>query len=192
MGVYEEMLNSLQSLWNRIKHGEKSKEDKGPTLGEIRDSMVAELNAVKKLLRKQSLLVEEIQAGLRQEPAKEPPDPLDDQLIRLAAAFFHLDQSVRGQAGFSPQRREAFDLFWLHMEELLATRNIQVIRETGGRFDSRLHQAILTHAPDARNPRVIEVLQPGFMESGKVKKPAKVILGPSEENEQEAWGESIQ
>jgi len=179
-------------LWSRIRNRKENEEQQGPTLGDIQESMAAEFNAVKKLLRKQSLLVEEMRSTLSQETSEEPSDPLDEQLMRLAAAFFHLDQSVRGQAGFSSQRRETFDLFWLHVEQLLATRAIQMIREAGGAFDPRRHQAVLTRAPDARNPRVVEVLQPGFLENGRVKKPAKVILGPSEEHEQEVWGESIE
>lgn len=179
-------------IWERKKLRREDKEEQGPSLGDIQESMAAEFNAVKKLLRKQSLLVEEMRSTLNQEAPEEPSEPLDEQLMRLAAAFFHLDQSVRGQAGFSSQRQEAFDLFWLHIEQLLATRAIQMIREAGGPFDPRRHQAVLTRAPDARNPRVIEVLQPGFLENGKVKKPAKVILGPQEEHEPEAWGESIE
>ena len=187
----------FKDLWSRIRSGRKIRKDHEPSLAEMGELMTSEFHAVKKLLRKQSLLVEEIQASLKEAIHKEPQDPLDEGLVRLAAAFFHLERSVGEPEGLSSQRRQSFELFWLYLEELLATHGIQVIRKTGVAFDPRLHQAVLSRAPDARNPRIVEVLQPGFLQNGRVIQPAKVILGPSDENErkredeQKEWEVSI-
>lgn len=173
------------------KREQVREENKGPTLLEVLEAMLSEFGSMRKLLRRQALLMEEVRDRLSEEMKASPAEPISDGLMRLASAFFHLQRSVREQAGFSVKRREAFDLYWLQLDHLLAVNGIQVIREDGIPFDPRRHQAVVSHAPGCPNPRVVEVLQPGFTEYSRVKVPAKVIVGPSEMNPQEAWGESI-
>lgn len=184
-------------FWERIarcnpfknRNPAKLEGDRGLTLQEVHTSMSEEFRGLRKHLRKQLLLIEELRAR-RDEPSEaSPTDGAGEGLMQLAAAFFHLDQSLRDQMLISPQRREAVSLFWLQLEQLLDREDMQIIREQGVAFDARLHRAVLAREPGARKSVVVQVLEPGFIEHGKVRKPAKVILGP-EDYEQETSEES--
>lgn len=181
----------LQSFWNRItsfnpfKKGNKAKlkKDRRPTLEDIQAAMSEEFRGLRKILRKQSLLGEELRARLKGPPGAPQTEDTGEGLMRLAAVFFHLDQSLRDQTLSSPQRREAVSLFWLQLEQLLEREDIQMIRERGVPFDPRLHRAVLAREPGAPKSVVTEVLEPGFIERGQVRKSAKVIIGPEEDNQ---------
>lgn len=55
-----------------------------------------------------------------------------------------------------------------------------MIRELGVSFDPRLHRAVAAPNPGNGESIVAEVLEPGFIEGGKIRQPAKVILGRQE------------
>lgn len=182
----------LQTFWHRLANcnpfnksrSTQQEEVQGPTLETIQASLYEEFRGMRKILRKQSLVIEELRTKLDTLPQTSQSEGSNEELMQLASAFFHLGQSLGEQAIISPQRREAVSLFWLQLEQLLDREDIEIIREQGVPFDSRLHRAVLAHEPEARRSVVVEVLEPGFIEHGKVRKAAKVILGP-EENEQE-------
>ncbi len=150
-------------------------EPPGPTLEEVRVAMVEEFRGVRKLLGKQSLADEELRD--RPETPRLRTGNAAEGLMQLAAAFFHLDLSLRDQTINSPPRREAVSLFWLQLEQLLNQADVQIIREQGVPFDARLHRVMAALEPGARRSVVTEILEPGFIEGGKVRKPAKVIVG---------------
>ena len=159
-----------------------SAEDREPSLAEIQASLADEFRILRKTLRKQTHLLEETRSRLHEPaPRTSSEEGAGAGLMRLASTFFHLEQSLQGQAIDSPQRREAVALFWLQIEQLLDREDIRIIRELGGPFAPRLHRAVLARDPDVPNSVVVEVLEPGFIEHGQVRKPAKVILGRGED-----------
>ncbi|MBV5318033.1 MAG: nucleotide exchange factor GrpE [Desulfobulbaceae bacterium] len=188
----------LHTFWNRITRCNlfaagkvlKGDEDPGPTLAEVQALLSEEFRGLRKILRKQALVVEELRARSGEAAKPQRQDRAGEGLMQMASTFFHLDQSLRDQALSSPQRREAVFLFWLQLEQLLDREDIQMIREQGVPFDPRLHRAVLAHESGARQLVVTEVLEAGFIEGGKVRKPAKVILGPAT-NEQEIREEKM-
>ncbi len=184
----------LRTFWDRInllkKRRGPSEENHAPTLEEIRISMAEEFRGLRKMVRKQAVVVEGLQVKLDALPVAQRAADSSEELVRLASAFFHLDHSLQDQTAHTPQRREAVALFWLQLEQLLDKEHIQMIREPGVPFDPRLHQAVLTREPGARKNVVAEVLEPGIIQDGMVRRPATVILTP-EANDQEIAEESI-
>ena len=187
----------LHTFWHRItscnpfkkRNSAQLESVRGPSLEEVHTSMSEEFRGLRKILRKQSLVIEELRTKL-DEPCEAPSTEDDGKSLRqMATAFFHLDHSLREQTRISPQRREAVSLFWLQLERLLDQEDMEMIREQGVPFDPRLHRAVLAHDPGACKSVVVEVLEPGFIARGKVRQPAKVILGP-EEDAQETFEES--
>lgn len=184
-------------FWDRIarcnpfknRNPVKLEDDRELTLEEVHTSMSEEFRGLRKVLRKQSLLIEELRGRLEEPPEASRTDGAGEGLMQMAAAFFHLDQSLQDQMRISPQRREAVSLFWLQLEQQLDREDMQIIREQGVAFDARLHRAVLAREPGVHKSVVVQVLEPGFIERGKVRKPAKVILGP-EDYEQETLEEN--
>lgn len=178
-------------FWGKGDSQAVSAKDREPTLAEIQTSLTEEFRVLRKTLRKQTHLLEETRSSLR-EPARVVSDEgTGVALMRLASSFFHLEQSLQGQNIDSPQRREAVVLFWLQIEQLLGKEDIRIIRELGGAFDPRLHRAIMAREPDAPNSMVVQVLEPGFIEHGQVRNPAKVILGRGEEQQENLIAENL-
>ncbi|MBM9536005.1 nucleotide exchange factor GrpE [Desulfobulbus alkaliphilus] len=158
-----------------------SAEDRQPTLAEIQISLTEEFRVLRKTLRKQTLLLEETRSKLPEPVPTASRESAGAGLMRLASTFFHLEQSLLVQTIDSAPRRQAVALFWLQIEQLLDTEDICIIRELEVDFDPRLHRAVLVRDPDAPNSVVVEVLEPGFIEHGQVRTPAKVILGKKED-----------
>lgn len=169
-----------------------SAEDREPSLAEVQASLAEEFRILRKTLRKQTHLLEETRSRLYEPVSRtSSAEGTGAGLMRLASTFFHLEQSLQGQTIDSPQRREAVALFWLQIEQLLDREDILIIRELGGPFDPRLHRAVLARDPDAPNSSVVEVLEPGFIEHGQVRKPAKVILGRGESQYENSIAETL-
>ncbi len=181
----------LQTFWHRFANcnpfnknrSAQQEEVQSPTLETIQASLHEEFRGMRKILRKQSLVIEALRTKLDTFSHTSRSGGSNEELMQLASAFFHLGQSLGDQAIISPQRREAVSLFWLQLEQLLDQENIEIIREQGVLFDSRLHRAVLAHEPGAHKSVVVEVLEPGFIEHGKVRKAAKVILGPEKDEQ---------
>jgi molecular chaperone GrpE (heat shock protein) len=169
-----------------------SAEEPEPSLAEVQASLAEEFRILRKTQRKQTHLLEEMRSRLHEPvPRTSSEEGAGAGLMRLASTFFHLEQSLQGQTIDSPQRREAVALFWLQIEQLLDREDIRIIRELGGSFDPRLHRAVLARDPDAPNSAVVEVLEPGFIEHGQVRKPAKVILGRGESQYENSIAETL-
>ena len=146
--------------------------------------MSEEFRGLRKLLRKQSALLSEVLSRQNQALDTLPKNGLNEELIRLASTFFHLEQSLSGQISGSPQHREAVSLFWLDLDRILDREDIRMIRERDVSFDPRLHRAVLAREPGAEKSVVVEILEPGFIEGGKVRRSAKVILGPEKQKQE--------
>lgn len=172
-----------QSFWKRLFRRSSPtpaghNEPADPTPGEIHATMSEEFRGVRRMLRKQAMALEHLLARGEQAPVLGQDNKARDSLMRLATAFFHLDQSLRDRIADSPAHREAVALFWLQLERVLEEADLQMIRERGIPFDARLHRAVLVRETGQGELVVAEILEPGFVEGGRVRVSAKVILGP--------------
>ena len=188
----------MRNWWHRITGRmpltgvKKTDGDEAPglSLDELQATMLEEFRGLRKSLRKQSQAVEAVRDRLDRAPEPRRNEENSEDLMRLAAAFFHLDQALHNLTACSPQRRQAMALVWLQLEQLLDRNGLRMIREPGAAFDPRLHRAVLARTPEARNSVVSEMLEPGFIVDGAVRQPARVILGPAREHEPEPLPES--
>ena len=162
----------------------------GLALDALQATMLEEFRGLRKSLRKQSQAVDALRDRLDRAPEPRRNEQNGEDLMRLASAFFHLDHALLDVTACSPRRRQAVALVWLQLEHLLDRNGIRMIREPGAAFDPRLHRVVLTRTPEARDSVVTEMLEPGFIEDGIVRQPARVILGPAREHEQELLEES--
>jgi hypothetical protein len=144
-------------------------------LAQIHATMGEEFRGLRKLLRKQRQMLEELHERQWHHPLPEQMRT-ESGLIDLASAFFHLHQSLRERVADSPPHREALALFWLQLDSSLRQVDVHMIREEGAPFDARLHRAVLSRDAGSGNWVVAEVLEPGFIRGDVVATPAKVIL----------------
>lgn len=160
------MLKRLRS-WMGMKHGCQNHK---PRLQDI----LQEVGAMRKTLRKQTALLEEMQEGLasiHQCEAQKEIEPL----LACTDAFFHLDQSLRESAGFSAQHEQAVGIVWERMDALLAASGVAMIRDRSVPFDPRCHEAI--EGGEGDKLTVLRVVQPGYRQQGRVIRAAKAIVG---------------
>ena len=188
----------MRRWWNRIAgcvpfadvKKADSEQTPGLSLDELQATMLEEFRGLRKSLRKQSQAVEAVRDRLDRAPEPRRNEENSEDLMRLAVAFFHLDQALLEVTAHSPRRRQAVTLVWGQLDQLLDRNNVRMIREPGAAFDPRLHRAVLARTPEARDSVVTEMLEPGFMVDGAVRQPARVVLGPAREHEPEALPES--
>jgi hypothetical protein len=146
----------------------------------VGEKLEAELGELKKLLRRQGIqqesLVREVsskidaQAGETQSCQALTPGNLAD----LADSFFHLEVSLI-RLGAGPETQAALKIVWEKLQNVCDEAGLELIRESGVPFDSRVHEA-LNRAPAEDNPFVGEVMSPGFIHNGRVIRPARVVL----------------
>lgn len=170
------------SLWSRFRHWMRgSTEGTGVesaaevTLAEVHTALGEEFRGLRKLLRKQSQMLETLHER-QTAPGQASQNASTAGLPELATAFFHLHQSLRERLADSPAHLEAMALFWLHLDRSLHQIGMRMIRETGTPFDARLHRAVLSRGEGSGELMAVEVLEPGFMQGERVITPAKVIL----------------
>ena len=188
----------MHGWWNRITGRipltgvgkTDSEQAPGLSVDALQATMLEEFRGLRKSLRKQSQAVDALRDRLDAAPEVRLNEQNGEDLMRLASAFFHLDHALLDVTACSPRRRQAVALVWLQLEHLLDRKGIRMIREPGAAFDPRLHRVVLTRTPEARDSVVTEMLEPGFIEDGTVRQPARVILGPAQEHEQELLEES--
>ena len=188
----------MRRWWNRITGRipltgvgkTDSEQAPGLSVDALQATMLEEFRGLRKTLRKQAQAVEALRDRLDRAPEPRRNEQNGEELMRLASAFFHLDHALLDVTACSPRRRQAVALVWLQLEHLLDRNGLRMIREPGAAFDPRLHRVVLTRTPEARDSVVTEMLEPGFIEDGTVRQPARVILGPAQEHEQQALEES--
>ncbi|MGD9947716.1 MAG: nucleotide exchange factor GrpE [Desulfobulbus sp.] len=167
----------VRRLTGSAKNGREKSNPTDLTLGDVHGALGEEFRGIRKMLRKQGAAMEEL-LSRRDAPQTTAITGKGDNLLQLAVAFFHLDQSLRSLLADSPAHREAVALFWLQLERGLDEIGFQMIREQSVPFDARLHRAVLSRGTGAVEWMVVEVLEPGFIYGETVRTPAKVILAP--------------
>lgn len=136
--------------------------------------LLQEAGAVRKALRKQTALLEEMQEGLAAFHEREAQKGIEP-LLACTDAFFYLDQSLRESAGFSAQHDQAIGIVWEKMDTLLAAAGVTMIRDRSVPFDPRYHEAI--EGGEGDKSSVLRVVQPGYCHQGRVSRAAKAIVG---------------
>ena len=138
--------------------------------------ILQEVQAVKKLLRKQTILLEKTREELLDQKERKALQDLAP-LLAFADAFFYLDRSFQEVEDLSPQRRQALEMVWHKLDRMLAAAEIKMIRQTNIPFDEHLHEAVENLSPNGLQPEVLSVVQPGYVHNGRVSRAAKVIVG---------------
>ena len=141
------------------------------------EKALEELRAIKKLLRKQELFLENFRVEITTK--LDERDVLSaEPLFQIVEAFFHLDASIREILTLSPGHVEALEMVWRKLEQYLRLKMFEVIRRAGVPFDPRLYEAVETvrDAGDSSRLTVEKVAQPGYVHKGRVIRPAKAII----------------
>jgi molecular chaperone GrpE (heat shock protein) len=146
------------------------------------DRTLQELQALKKMLRKQSAFLEEMRQEWSEYTVKEIRAHLDP-LTGFADAFFYLDQSLREGECLSPQRGEVLEIVWGRLDELLASAEVKMVREASIPFDARLHEALEKISQGDGRLEVLRTVQPGYLYRDRVIKTARVIVGTAQDSQ---------
>jgi len=163
-------------MWLKDLRWFRRTEEKGKDLEE---AILNELQGVKKLVRKQGILLEELHKERSLTDTKERwhPGPVMD----LCDALFYLGRALRAEGSVSSRRGQALNLVMEKVEHLADLYDLEVIIIAGVDFDPGIHEAVANQSPGARALQVLEVLQPGYLWHGKVLRPAKVTVGANSE-----------
>jgi len=149
---------------------------------EILPELQQDVQAVKKLLRKHGILLEKMRQEFldhREQERRQELAPLQ----AFADAFFYLDRSFRESEDLSPQRRQALEMVWQRLDHLLAAAGIRMVRQVNVPFNEYLHEAVENLAPEGRQLEVLGMIQPGYVQDGRVAKAARVIVGRVRDND---------
>ena len=151
------------------------------TLAGAGAKLEGELIDLKKLVRRQGIqqesLVRELsdkidaQATADKGAQRDLPAP---RLMELAESFFHLE-AVLVSLGSAADTLSALNMVWGKLTDVCHQAGMEIIRESGVPYDSRLHEA-LNRAPLGDHPVVMNVSAPGFIHQGRVIRPARVVL----------------
>ncbi len=148
----------------------KSKESE-----EARRALLDDVQGIKKLLRKQVVLIEEVRR--EQEVLTVKHRPTCEPLMELCDAVYHLQRAFQSPGLMSRQHAQVLQLVHVKLDRFAASQGIQMIVQEGVRFDPGVHEAVANRSPGAPSLEVVEVVQPGYLQDGKVVRAAKVIVG---------------
>lgn len=143
-----------------------------------RQLIMDELQGLKKLLRKQSILLEEVRreqlaAAAAAAASRDKVEPI----VELCDAVFYLQRAFRPPGLMSRQHAQGLNLVIQKMEGFAASFGLEMIQEEGRPFDPGIHEAVENRSPGAQSLEVLEVVQPGYLREDRVLRPAKVIVG---------------
>lgn len=137
--------------------------------------VMEELQGLKKLLRKQSVLIEEVRRGQEALAVKKHQAP--EPLLELCDAVFYVHRAFQNPGLMSRQHAQVLSMVLNKAHRFAASLGLEMILDEGIPFDSRVHEAIANRSPGSHSLEVIELVQPGYLRDGKVVRPAKVIVG---------------
>ena len=140
-----------------------------------------EFDKVRKLLRKQAIMVEELCRG-QQAAAAAGENRHTEHLIELCDSIFYLHRAFQNPGIMSRQHAQVLSMVLKKMEQLAASFGLEMILEEGAPFDSRLHEAVANRSPGSEFLEVLEMVQPGYLRGGQVIRPARVVVGQTGES----------
>jgi molecular chaperone GrpE (heat shock protein) len=163
-------------MWSRLWNVFKKKTNDSPEDGEVsRRELIDEMRDLKKVLRRQGIFFESIKKEFL-EKLEEKDLKAADGLFEFTDAFFHLDASLRQAPDLSSNQYQAIEIVWQHLESLLASTGIEIIRQAEVNYDPRLYESVGNVSEGDGNPMVKEILLPGYIYKGQVIKPAKAVV----------------
>ncbi|MFZ0929691.1 MAG: nucleotide exchange factor GrpE [Syntrophobacteraceae bacterium] len=136
--------------------------------------VLEEIQSIKKLLRKQSVLMEEVRRG--QEAATVGKDRSTNSAMELCDSVFYLHRAFRHPGFMSSQHAQVLNMVMKKAEAFAASLGIEMILDEGVSFDARLHEAVENRSPGSASLDVLELVQPGYQQNGRVLRPARVIV----------------
>jgi len=165
-------------MWSKVARLFKKREEGEEPAGVSNEEIIDELGDIKKILRKQGILIEMLKKEILERIAEKEFSGRNLQLFSdVVDSFFYLDMSLQEISGLSPKQKEAAGIVWQKLELMLFSAGIEVIHKTGVSFDPSLHEAVERISDDNASLYVEKLIQPGYIYRGKVIKPAKVIIG---------------
>lgn len=157
----------LKIGWLQKKEDEKANESA---------LILEEVQGIKKVLRKQSLLMEEMRNG-QEAAASVGRDRRTDSAVELCDAVFHLKRAFRHPGFMSCQHAQALDMVMKKAAALAVSLGLEMILEEGIPFDPGIHEVLENRSAGSDCLDVLEVIQPGYLLNGKVIRPARVVVG---------------
>jgi molecular chaperone GrpE len=137
--------------------------------------ILEETQNLKKLFRKQGMLLEEVHREQQAAAAGKKRDL--EPLIDLCDALFHLQRAFQNPGLMSRQHAQVLNMVHQRMHRFAISFGIEMIVAEGIPFDARIHEVVTNRTPDALLLDVLEVIQPGYLKHGTILRPAKVIVG---------------
>ena len=151
---------------------------KTETVGVTPEELKQELTDLKKIIRKQTVVMEmHKEEILDHVDTKCLKDLSQEALQDIADSFFHLEAVIKDAYALSDGQEQSFAISWAKVEQLLKLCGIEPVRAAGVPFDARRHEAVTTQSGAVAPLQVLRILQPGYLYQGKVVRPAKVVLG---------------
>ena len=141
--------------------------------------ILEDTQSLKKLFRKQGVLLEEVHREQKASAAGRKRDV--GPLIDLCDALFYLQRAFQNPGLMSRQHAQVLNMVNQRMHRFAISFGIEMILAEGIPLDARIHEVVTNTTPDTHLLDVIEIIQPGYLQDGKVLRPAKVIVGKRED-----------
>lgn len=156
------------------------KRKKDDEVAQAQRLILEETQGLRKLLRKQSVLLEEVR---REQEAAAARDRSDVQpLLDLCDSVFYLQRAFRSPGLMSRQHAQVVSTVLKKMDHFASSLGLEMIVDEGVSFDPRRHEVVLNRSTDAPMLEVLEVVQPGYIRGGVVLRPARVVVGNAGES----------
>ena len=146
---------------------------------EARRLVMEELQSLRKLVRKQSVMIEEMR---REQEALAARKSRNEPLIELCDSIFYLHRAFQNPGLMSRQHAQVLNMVFHRVHRFADSLGFEMIMEEGIPFNPGVHEAVANRSPGSPSLEIIEVVSPGYLQKGKVVRPAKVIVGAASDN----------
>lgn len=146
---------------------------------EARRLVMEELQGLRKLVRKQSLMIEEMR---RDQEALAARKSRNEPLLELCDSIFYLHRAFQSPGLMSRQHAQVLNMVLHRVHRFAASLGLEMILEEGIPFNPEVHEAVANRSPGAPSLEVMEMVSPGYLQNGKVLRPAKVIVGAADDD----------
>lgn len=167
-------------LWSRQKNSADQAQQSIPDEANELQELEARLRKLQTRERRQSQLLEYMhqELGLKLDAIQSrlnadlPLETITSFAESLALYRLNKDQDP------------ALEQIWTKFIQLLQTFDIQLILDQGQEFNDSRHQVCDTRwTPESRGNTILEVVRPGLIIQGQIKRPAMVVINSPEQNE---------
>lgn len=163
-------------MFENFRLFQRKRQDEEETLRTV----LEEFQGVRKLIRKQGIMIEEVHREQQALARKEPE--ITESMIELCDAIFYLHRAFRSPGLMSRQHAQVLSMVLRKLDRFAASAGFDLIMEEGAPFDPRVHEAVANRSPGSESLYILEMVQPGYVRDGKVLRPAKVIIGESSDS----------